>query len=41
MKAAQNIKTSKPKKDYSIDILPTPFWKRKGMDLEEMADDIE
>jgi len=41
MKAAQNIRTSKPKKNFSIDLLPTPFWKRKGMDLEEMADDIE
>jgi len=41
MQAAQNIRTSKPKKNFSIDLLPTPFWKRKGQDLEEMADDIE
>ena len=40
MQAAQNVRTTK-KKNFSIDVLPTPFWKRKGMDLEEMADDIE
>lgn len=41
MKAAQSIRISKPKKNYSIDVLPTPFWKRKGQDLEEMAGEIE
>ena len=40
MQAAQNVRTTK-KKNFSIDVLPTPFWKRKGMDLEEMADDVE
>lgn len=40
IQASQNLRTNK-KKDFSIDVLPTPFWKRKGMDLEEMADDIE
>lgn len=41
-KAIQNIRENPNKdKDYSIDILPMPFWKRKGQDLEEMADDNE
>ena len=38
MKASQNL-SKDSKKQFSIDVLPTPFWNRKGMDLEEMAED--
>lgn len=38
IKATQNLSKSKLN-EYSIDVLPMPFWKRKGMDLEEMSED--